>query len=97
MHPSESTPPTRIEDTREPQGDAESAFEALLHHVMFAADTASIDAKMRGGHTPHQITTMAVREALRCGLGNGLIAVTPREQWPEWIAVDPPYEPGAPW
>jgi hypothetical protein len=77
--------------------EQDDVFDALLHHVMFAADTASIDAKRHGGHTPHVITTLAVREALKCALGNGLITVTPRDQWPEWIAVDPPYEPGAPW
>lgn len=75
----------------------EKTFEDLLHHVMFAADDASINAKRRGGQTPHEITTMSVREALKCALGNGLISVVPRGEWPEWIALEPPYKPGAPW
>lgn len=80
----------------ETQGVDGDLFEALLHNLMFAADRAAIDATGRGA-TGAERTKAAVREALECALGNGLLTVTPREEWPEYIAMSPPYKPGAPW
>jgi len=71
-------------------------FEALLHNLMFAADAAAIETSQRGA-TGAERTKAAVKEALECALGNGLMTVTPREEWPDYIAMSPPYKPGLPW
>jgi hypothetical protein len=80
----------------ETQGVDGDLFEALLHNLMFAADAAAIEASRRGA-TGAERAKAAVKEALECALGNGLLTVTPREEWPEYIAMSPPYKPGLPW
>ncbi len=71
-------------------------FDALLHNLMFAADRAAIEMSQRGA-TGAERTKAAVKEALECAIGNGLLTVKPREEWPEYIAMSPPYKPGFPW
>ena len=71
-------------------------LEDLLRLILHAAHSASINAKMSGDQIPASITRKAVTAAFECALGNGLISITPEDEWPEWIAVDPPYEPGWP-
>lgn len=65
----------------------------LLRAAVMAADSVAIDARQRPGVTNADITRAVVREAFACALGNGLIQVVPQDQWPQWIAVDPPYSP----
>lgn len=60
----------------------------VLRSAMFAAD----DAVMAGGfRTRADQTRAAVTAAFRLALGNGLIRIVPRDEWPEYIALDPPY------
>lgn len=67
-------------------------LDEVMRVVMHAAHRAAIDARVRG-EVNAAITHHAVHEALRCGVANGLIQLTPRDTWPDWLAVDPPYEP----
>ena len=82
-----TTPPTT-------QPGERSVLDDLLRAVQLAADTAAIDGR-RADKTYAAITGDAVRAALECAIGNGLIDVVPRERWPQWIAVNPPYNPDA--
>lgn len=72
----------------------EPVTDDLLHEVVrmvvFAADNAVIGKAFR---TRAEETRAAVMEAFRCAMGNGVIRVTPRDEWPEYIALSPPYEP----
>lgn len=61
----------------------------VLRHAVFAADAAA----MQPHNTEMSRTRAIVKAALECLEGNGIIQVTPQEDWPEWIAVDPPYIP----
>jgi hypothetical protein len=38
-------------------------------------------------------TRAIVTEAFWCAFGNGLITAVPQEQWPVYLALDPPYDP----
>ena len=61
----------------------------VLRSAMFAAD----DAALRGGYLTHAEETRAVvRAAFELALGNGLIRIAPRDEWPTYISLDPPYE-----
>lgn len=66
-------------------------IEALLRSVGLAADLAAIKA-MNEDRTHAEIARAAVREALLCAEGNGLITVVPREEWPPWVTSTPPYQ-----
>lgn len=70
--------------------DASSDLDQLVHLVIFAANAAAVDSYRRG-ETGAEGTREAVRAALACALGNGLIELRPSEEWRRWISVDPPY------
>lgn len=67
-----------------------SDLDDLLRLVMGAGHDAAIDAR-RAGETGAEVARVTVREALRCGLINGLISMKPRDTWPEWVVTTPPY------
>jgi hypothetical protein len=69
-------------------------MEDLLRNMMIPAQTAAINA---AGGTGAEMTRAAVRAAVECALGNGLITVVPPEQWPAYVSLDPPYDPEAAW
>lgn len=71
-------------------------LKSLMRNVQLAYDVAAIDA-INAGKTNAEVAKAAVREALLCAEGNGMITITPREQWPEWIVSDPPYHPDGAW
>lgn len=72
----------------EPMTDLDEVMRVVIH----AAHGAAIDSRARG-EVNAAITRHAVHEALRCGVANGLLQLTPRDTWPTWFAVDPPYVP----
>jgi hypothetical protein len=78
--------------TTEPADDFIETCAALLELVRLAADIAAIDA-INAGKTSAEVTRLAVAEAFKCALGNGLIVVVDRELWPDLIASGPPYKP----
>jgi hypothetical protein len=84
------------DETAAPTPRPEADLAPVLRSVMFAADSAAIDATAQGV-TPHQVTTAAVHAAFECALGNGLIQITDPATWPEYYAIDPPYDPKAAW
>lgn len=71
-------------------------LNSLLRNVQLAYDVAAINA-INYGMTNAEIAKAAVREALLCAEGNGMITITPREEWPEWIVSAPPYHPDGAW
>lgn len=72
--------------------ESTTELDEVMRIVMHAAHGAAIDARVRG-EVNAAITHHAVLEALRCGVTNGLIQLTPHDTWPTWVAVDPPYAP----
>lgn len=62
----------------------------VIHSAMFAADDAVIGQAFR---TRAGEIRAAVTAAFELAAGNGLIRLTPRDEWPELIALSPPYEP----
>lgn len=64
----------------------------LIQHACIAADVVAMQPTMVGADRTRAIITRAL-EAL---LNNGLIQVTPEDQWPQWFVIDPPYELPAP-
>lgn len=83
----------------EPDGEV---LRRLTRDAMFAASGEAMkpgppsrirdpDGRQQG-ETPHEHTKRVVRAALRMLLANGLITVTPPEERPEWVVLDPPGE-----
>lgn len=66
-----------------------SAFDDVIRNAMFAADTAAINTNGTGAAK----TRAAVTEAFKLALGNGLITITDPDTWPDYVALDPPYDP----
>jgi hypothetical protein len=71
-------------------------LHSLMRNIQMAYDIAAINA-VNAGHTKAVVAEAAVREALLCAEGNGMITVTPREEWPEWISSTPPYHGDGAW
>ena len=69
----------------------QSPLDRLLHMCMFAADRAAIEASRDPQTTPHMMTTAAVRAALELAVGNRLITITPLDDWPTYVSLDPPF------
>lgn len=65
-----------------------SDLDLLLRSVALAADMASLE---RLGRPDAERTAAAVRAALACALGNGMIELVPPERWPELVVTTPPY------
>lgn len=65
----------------------------VVSYAVFAADKVAIGG---GFATPADATQAAVTEAFKLALGNGLIRLVPQDEWPEYVALDPPYDPEAP-
>lgn len=64
----------------------------LTQHVGVAAHLTAIE-QLNAGATHATVIDAAVRTAFACAIGNGLIQLVPRDQWPLGIAVHPPYDP----
>lgn len=72
---------------------ARAALADVIHNAVLAADAVAI---RRDYPTEAARTRAVVARALEFAVGNGLVTVTPRDQWPEWLAMDPPFRlPGA--
>lgn len=63
-------------------------LDGLTRDGTFAADAAAMETV----GTPHDKTRAAVRAALRMLLANGMITAVPKEDWPEWVQIDPPQD-----
>ncbi len=63
-------------------------LKALVEFASEAADRVALSCTMM---TAASRTRAQVQAALEMAIGNGLITITPRDQWPEWIVLDPPY------
>ena len=61
----------------------------VIRCAIFAADDAVIGETFR---TRADEIRAAVTAAFELAAGNGLIRLTPRDEWPEYIAMTPPYE-----
>lgn len=62
-------------------------LDEITQQGCFAADEAILSGG-RGATAAGQ-TRIGVRAALRMLLANGIITVTPRDEWPEWVASGP--------
>ena len=60
----------------------------LVRNACFAADRTA----MLPWRTDAAKTKAIIQEALMLLIGNRLITVVPREDWPEFIVLDPPYD-----
>lgn len=67
----------------EPDGDL---LDKLTRKGTSAADSVAIGFAGTGAER----TRASVRAALRMLLANGLITAVPSEEWPEYVAIDPP-------
>jgi hypothetical protein len=65
-----------------------SDIDELVQNGCLAADVVVIGFDGTGAER----TRAGLRRALECLIGNGMIEVKPRAEWPEWVAIDPPYE-----
>lgn len=63
----------------------QKAFDHMVRMSCFVADDAVI--KLPVNATGAVRTRTAVAAALRSLLDNGLIAMTPRTDWPEWYTI----------
>lgn len=72
--------------------DAEEVMANLLRIVGQAGDAAAAQARMSGA-IPAEVLRAGVQAALKCAIGNGLVSVRPPDEWPRWVAIDPPYWP----
>jgi hypothetical protein len=61
----------------------------VIRNAMFAADQAVIGGTFS---TRAEATRAAVTAAFELAAGNGLIRLTPREDWPEYISLTAPYD-----
>lgn len=78
-----------LPDGGEPGGEPDAGdLDLLLRSVALAADMASLE---RLGRPDAERTAAAVRAALACALGNGMIELVPPERWPELVVTNPPY------
>jgi len=68
--------------------EAPAPLDRLVQLGSMAADNVAIGFVGTGAER----TKASVREALQCLLANGLIQMTPIDQWPEYVALDPPYQ-----
>lgn len=67
-----------------------SDLDQVIRAVIFAADEAALEGDHR---TSADLVRDAVRAAFECAIGNGLVQIVPPTQWPQYIAMTPPYEP----
>lgn len=84
----ESPPP---DEPRPPDGTDQDDFAAMLRYAGLGAHTAAIAAAGDPRATAADITNAAVRAAFELALANGLITLVPRDQWPPYISLNPPY------
>lgn len=62
-------------------------FTHLIRNACFSADSVAIEFE----GTTSKFTEAVVTRALEALIANGLISVTPLEEWPEYYMPDPPY------
>lgn len=62
-------------------------FTHLVRNACFSADSVAVD--FTGASL--NLTRALVTRALEALLANGLISVTPLEEWPDYYIPDPPY------
>lgn len=83
---------TVVNPVQDRPGDPKDPGELLtdvIHHAMHAAGDAVIGKTFR---THAEEIRAAVTAAFELAAGNGLIRLTPRAEWPEWIVLQPPYD-----
>ena len=77
-----------MSDQPTPPDDPAAVLAELTQQACFAADVVAMQA-----HRAEAARTRAiVQRALEMLLANGLVTATPFDQWPEWTALDPPFD-----
>lgn len=61
---------------------------SLIQNAVLAADAAAMEPHV----TPADQTRAVVRRVIEFLVGNGLITITPEEDWPVWLVMDPPFD-----
>lgn len=70
----------------------EELLETVIANSMFAADMVAInDHMLIGAKEARKLVT----QAFRLAVGNGLITLVPHERWPEFIALNEPFDPNS--
>jgi hypothetical protein len=68
-------------------GQEELVDELIQNAVLSADSVACLDYP-----TGAQRTRAIVKRTVESLIGNGLVSVTPRSEWPRWIVLDPPFQ-----
>jgi hypothetical protein len=70
------------------QAEDKKLIDELVQNACFAADRVALTQSFG---SPAEATRVKIHAALELLIGNGLIVVKPLEEWPLYIALDPPY------
>lgn len=62
-------------------------LERLIREATYSADLVATNKYL----ITSDLVGAAVRRAIEMSLANGLVTLTPIEDWPERVSLDPPY------
>jgi hypothetical protein len=75
---------------------SENLIDMLVQNACFAADSIVLSSVNRN-QTSAEMTRRVLQRALEMLIANNLIKITPVEDWPEYVVLDPPYTLPAPY